>query len=529
MKRFVMALLLLGMAAVPAGAHFIWIVPDRSGREAKVIFSDNLEPDEAVPVGKIARTSLVIRDSAGKAAALDWKKGDHAYLVRVPQTAPTIIGGVCQYGVMQRGGGKPFLLAYYPKLIRGELLAAKPWAKLPFEIVPQAGGQFRLFFGGKPVADAEVVVLPAAGRKKTLKTDGRGEFAMRWKKPGLYGIRARYVEARSGAYEGKNYDEVRHYATLVFQVSDDQAKRAATRATEYASLPRAVCSFGTAVADGWLYVYGGHCGKAHVYSTDDVLGTFQRLNLKEGLSWQDLPKGPALQGLAMVAYQGKLYRIGGMQPRNKAYEQSDNQSLASCACYDPASRSWEELPELPEGRSSHDAVMLGDKLYVVGGWKINGSDGKPEWHRTALVLDLSKKPLKWESIKQPFQRRALTAACVDGKVYVIGGLTAKAGTTLGVNIYDPANDAWSAGPNIPGPKSNGFSPATCVVGGRLYVSTADGKVYRLSAERNAWEASGTLKQPRYVHRMVTASEDLLWVIGGASKTGNIALTEVVRP
>jgi len=36
---------------------------------------------------------------------------------------------------------------------------------------------------------------------------------------------------------------------------------------EYAPLPKPVTSFGAAVADGFVYVYGGHAGKPHQYST----------------------------------------------------------------------------------------------------------------------------------------------------------------------------------------------------------------------------------------------------------------------
>ena len=68
---------------------------------------------------KIAATRLHVRDAAGKVAALEWKKGEHAYLVSLPEKGPALVGGVCQYGVLQRGQGKPFLLAYYPKLVVG--------------------------------------------------------------------------------------------------------------------------------------------------------------------------------------------------------------------------------------------------------------------------------------------------------------------------------------------------------------------------------------------------------------------------
>jgi uncharacterized GH25 family protein len=271
MTRFVYPLVALFVSVVPVRAHFIWIVPDRADNaKAAVVFSEDLKPDEAVPVEKIAAAKLFALDAAGKTIPLDWKKNEHAYQVRVPDKG-VVLGGVCRYGVLERGKDKRFLLAYYPKLIRGAIHDAKPWRQLPLEIVPRGSGRFGVFFDGKPAADDEVVVLsPAADNKESLKTDAQGEFKVPSTVPGLYGIRVRHIEAKAGEHEGKKYDEVRHYATLVFRVPEVHQNGKPAESVEYAPLPRAVSSFGAAVVDDWLYVYGGHCGKTHVYSTENV-------------------------------------------------------------------------------------------------------------------------------------------------------------------------------------------------------------------------------------------------------------------
>lgn len=543
MKRTILSLLFFALTAAPAQAHFIWIVPDaREGAHAKIVFSEGLEPDEAVPVEKIAATSLHVRDAAGRVVPLESKKGEHAYLVDLPDESPAVVGGVCRYGVLQRSQDKPFLVNYYPKLIRGEVQAAKAWDQLRLEIVPQGEGRFQVVFDGKPAAEAEVVVLAStADKKETLRTDASGEFKMQSAEPGLYGIRARHVEAVAGEHDGKKYEEARHYATLVFWTGGDRPGKTAANETpaeiaepaaelsDYPPLPRAVSSFGAAVDDGWLYVYGGHCTKTHDYSTEAVLGAFRRLELSDPKAWEDLPSGPASQGLALVAHRGKVYRIGGMQPRNRPGEKADNHSLATCARFDTATGEWGTLPDLPEGRSSHDAVVVGDKLVVVGGWNMKGAGKEADWHSTALVLDLSKQPLQWEAVMQPFRRRALTAAPHDGKVYVIGGMAADSGIELTVNVYDLEKNVWTTGPDIPGPQGNGFTPASCVAGGRLYLTAADGKLVRLAGNGDAWEEVGRLKQPRIVHRMVAAHDNLLIAIGGAYQGDNVALTEAIEP
>src|SRR5262249_21916885 len=150
----------------------------------------------------------------------------------------------------------------------------------------------------------------------------------------------------------------------------------------YPPMPEPVASFGAAVADGWLYVFGGHRSKTHQYSTEAVVGSFYRLNLACPKKWESLPSGLPGQGLPLGEHGGKLYRIGGMQPHNKPGEKADNHSFATTACFDPATNKWTDLPDMPEGRSSHDAVVVGDKIIVVGGWDLKGKDAKTEWFST---------------------------------------------------------------------------------------------------------------------------------------------------
>jgi hypothetical protein len=309
--------------------------------------------------------------------------------------------------------------------------------------------------------------------------------------------------------------------------ADAAPQGAAFESRDYVSLPCAVSSFGAAVDCDWLYTYGGHCASPHRYSSESVVGSFHRLRLSRPGNWEELPSGPALQGLALVARAGKLYRVGGMQPRNRPGEKADNVSVADCACFDPATRRWEALPALPAPRSSHDAVVVGDKLVVVGGWTMKGAGTEPEFRTEALVLDLTQPVLKWQSVKQPFRRRALTAAVRQGKVYVFGGLISGGGPSLAVDVFDPASAAWSSGPNIPGPARNGFAPASSVSGGRLFLSPADGQLLRLSERGDVWEKVGALKQPRLVHRLVAAGDDKLIVLGGASRDGNVAAAEAL--
>jgi len=291
-------------------------------------------------------------------------------------------------------------------------------------------------------------------------------------------------------------------------------------------LPAAVSSLGAITCDGYLYVYGGHAGKTHSYDTKTVLGTFVRLKLDGGAKWEDLPGGPILQGMNLAAHGGKVYRVGGMQPRNEPGQPADNKSVTDASVYDPKAGKWSALPNLPVSRSSHDVVVVANQLIVVGGWNQQGRGEKSVWHDSALSLDLTAKSLVWKPLPQPFQRRALTAAAIGTKLYVIGGLDAEATAQNRVDVYDTIEGKWSTGPNIPGGRV-GFSPAANTIDGRLILNTIESPVYRLTKAGDAWEKVGESLTKRMVHRLVPHGPHAL-LVGGASKGGNVADLEVIK-
>lgn len=520
MIRPLFALLAAGLMAAASHAHFVFVVPDKTGATAAVVLSEDLAPDEAVSAAKLAGAKLFARDAAGKDTPVEHKAGEHALTATLPGSGPRVVYGSVAYGVMQKGEGKPYLLAYHPKAILGAVPAEKLVIgdKLPAELVPVAAGgkvRFRLLAGGKPLPGAEVTVLKPDGSKAKAKTGDDG-LTDGFEGAGRFGAWSRYVEPKAGELGGKKYDEVRHYPTVVVDVAGPA----------FPPLPAAVSSLGAVECDGYLYVYGGHVGKTHSYDTKTVLGTFHRLKLDGGTKWEALPGGPILQGMNLAAHGGKVYRVGGMQPRNAPGEPADNHSVADVARFDPKAGKWEAMPPLPAGRSSHDVVTVGDKLVVVGGWDQKGKGEKSVWHDTALVLDLASPSPKWEPIPQPFKRRALTAAAVGTKVYVLAGL-GEAASEKRVDILDLTTGKWTAGPAVPGDRV-GFAPQAGAAGGRVLVNTLEGPVYRLTAAGDAWERVGAAADKRMVGRLIPLGQDSVVLVGGANGTGNVGVVEVVR-
>jgi uncharacterized GH25 family protein len=221
MYRTLGALVVGLCAAAAAQAHFPFVVPDDKGQAAKVVFSDNLEPDTNVNIEKIAGTKLTLRDAAGKDAPLEFKKEEGYLAVNVPGTGNRVVFGITDYGVLQKGDSKPFKLVYYPKAVLGAANAAALGEKAGLDVIADGASakvRFRVLAAGKPVADSEVIVLLPGGNKKAVATDKEG-YTPAFEGAGRYGVYAKLIEAKAGEHGGKKFEEIRHYATLVCDVA----------------------------------------------------------------------------------------------------------------------------------------------------------------------------------------------------------------------------------------------------------------------------------------------------------------------
>lgn len=513
------ASLLISAIVAPAQAHFLWLVESDNPKELNLYFSEGPYADEPAILKRVAdavayqltddkepqEIKFTLADEELKSDELKGR-GDSLYVL------------TRSLGVMERGGEK-FLLQYNAKT--GPTLGKTAWKldaskHVSLDVVPSIQDDQAVVtatFAGKPVAAAQVVV-EGPGGKVEAETDAQGVAKFPIAKAGIYAVRVKYVEAKAGQAGEDKYDTVRHYTTLTLPVMP----KVNETISAFSDLPEAVTSFGAAVVGDNLYVFGGHTGDAHHYYYEAQNGSLQRLPLKKGAKWETVAEGPKLQGLAMVAHGDKLYRLGGFTAMNKQEEEGRNLvSQADSAVFDLKSGKWSDLPKLPEPRSSFDAAVLGDTIYVLGGWAMNGEDKDSNWHKTAYALDLSKENAAWTALPEPpFQRRALSVGVQDGKIYAIGGMQEDGGPTTRVDVYDPQAKTWSEGPALPGAKMDGFGTSAFPVDGKLYVSTMSGRLVRLADDGKSWETVGGLTNARFFHRMLPVGDSELIFVGGAN-------------
>ena len=452
----------------------------------------------------------------------------------------------CPYGVFSRGDVSLYL-DYSAKFVRfpadpEDLTVSKD---LSLDIVPAwEDGKLKLtvYFKGMPLHDAEVSLISVDTDSLETETDETGSAVL---SPGArYLVRAKHVVPEAGEVDGKKFSEKRYYCTMVLDIGrespatdpvDTLKEKEPSPASigiekldnKFADFPRPMTSFGAAVVGDNVYVAGGKSGRPHRYARSYQNREIFSLNLKDGKAWDTAGDTLGLQGLALVAHDGKIIRIGGLEARNEEGEEQELRSISAVKAFNPETKEWSKLPSLPKGRSSIDACVHDNKVYVVGGWTMAIGE-ETEWASDMLVLDLAQENPEWQSIAAPFQTRALAVRAFDNKLYAIGGIDESDGPTDAVHVFDIKGQTWTTGPAVPcegGMKAFGCS--AIVRSGKLLVSTYDGGIYALNADHSNWEKVHQLETGRFFHQMVPAGEETFAIIGGANmEEGSLTDVEV---
>lgn len=537
-----MILVLLTSLPLTVHAHFMWLVPTSEGKvedqTVHLIFSELASVPEA-DLFKLVEQVNVHQLLNGKASnELALSKSKDGFLVKANDSASPVFFADKIFGVRVKEG-KAFLLQYFAKSYVGREhtlwrdTGAVPGWKL--EALPVIDGQeatLHCTWNGKPLSGAEIVVQFDGDSPLEGTTDEQGKFKFSIEKLHLVAARIKYVEPVGGELEGKKFDETRYYLTVTFEnpAATETQSVASKPASLFPELPQGVTSFGAAIVGKELYVYGGNIGKSHDYFVGTQSDKLYRLKLEAGNQWEEISTGTPLQGVAMVAHGGKLYRAGGFTARNQKGEKQDLFSTDEFVVFDPQTGEWTNYPHLPEPRSSHDIAVLGDTLYVVGGWSMQGNANENVWHQTAWTYDLKQGATgNWVEIPQPPSiRRALALAAQGEKMYAIGGMYEEGTTTTETAVYDPASRTWSEGPDLPGEERDGFGASAFAEGGKLYVTGISGKLFRLSEDGQQWDAAGDMTHKRFFHRMLPMEDGQLLLVGGSdTKRGKVKELEIL--
>ena len=122
---------------------------------------------------------------------------------------------------------------------------------------------------------------------------------------------------------------------------------------------------------------------------------------------------------------------------------------------------WREIAPMPAPRSQAAAVVVGGRVYIVGGAQNDRLVSPTYVYDTAADRWTTAAPI-------PTPRDHLAAAALDGRICAAGGRKLSLLQNLAnFECYDPATDAWQSMPDAPTARG-GIGAAT--IGGRLFVA-----------------------------------------------------------
>jgi hypothetical protein len=503
-------------------AHFLWLVPtDESGAKVSLYFSEGPEPDNPALLKRITSARVVPfrTDKPDGEIGFAFEDGDTRLVAR--HAGASAWNMTHTYGT--HGREERNLLIYSAAAVscRRPGMGDKDVVSLPkvgYTATPSIDGEtltVQIWDNEKIAADI-AVELQSPNDHQSLRTDSEGRIIVKNVDPGVYAIRCLETEETPGEYEGVAYKAVKKYTTVSFIVPNLN-KVSAADSKELGLLPEAITSFGATVIGDNLFAYGGHTGSAHSYSSEEQFNKLIRLDLKSSKAWETIAEGRRIQGNALVADEASVILVGGFSAQNTKDEKSRLVSQSSVQKFDLKQGKWIELPNLPEPRSSMDAVVLDGFLYVVGGWSMTGDSSETKWLKTAWRLPLGDNQNAWQPIAEPpFQRRALAVASHTGRLFVIGGMNAVGGPTTETCAYDPSTNTWEVLGSIVGVPMNGFGAAATELNGTLIVSTVDGSIQELNDTYRTWSVIGQAATGRFFHRILPVSKDSIGVFGGAN-------------
>jgi N-acetylneuraminic acid mutarotase len=155
-------------------------------------------------------------------------------------------------------------------------------------------------------------------------------------------------------------------------------------------------------------------------------------------------------GYQAAVVNGIIYLIGA----SYQYDPSTNLTVVDSnnLAYNPSTDTWTSIAPMLTPRLSFAIAGYNNKIYVFGGLKVISSGGLS---RYSCSINEAYDPITntWTAAaSMPMGTSSMQANTVNGKIYVIGGLTGDTSADLAVNttqIYDPISDSWTTGASMP--------------------------------------------------------------------------------
>lgn len=253
---------------------------------------------------------------------------------------------------------------------------------------------------------------------------------------------------------------------------------------------------GTVVYEDKLYFFGGYTTGVKSSKRCDIFDPATK-------TWQQIQDLPsAISHMNTVLDGHTVWFAGGFKDGYKGH------TIAEVWKYDIKNDRYTAAPLLPEERGGGGLALVDRKLHYFGGVKSDrDTDAADHW-----ILDLDHwsggGSTNWTSAApMPVARNQFSTVTLDGKIYAIGGQfhhDSGQHDQPRVDIYDANTDSWSRGADLPKGHSHSeggtfvYERQIFLVGGHTTPKggrkSIDADILSLASEGN-WNIVGKLPMP----------------------------------
>ncbi|KAJ8413160.1 hypothetical protein AAFF_G00091560 [Aldrovandia affinis] len=193
--------------------------------------------------------------------------------------------------------------------------------------------------------------------------------------------------------------------------------------------------------------------------------------------------------------------------------------------FNPQSRKFRSLTQLPHRIQHHCVCVLGNFLFVLGGEMVEVDESEKVTARvvTGQVWRYDPRFESWEVAAQMGERRVRFSCCVaEGVIHAIGGHGGSEGQKEvvldSVETYDMQADCWRRGVALPlcvhGQACATHGTAIYISGGMHGDQQESSKeVYVLEFRGSQWEKRAPMSIARYGHQMATVRDRIYAFLG----------------
>ncbi|MED2944745.1 kelch repeat-containing protein [Bacillus swezeyi] len=185
-------------------------------------------------------------------------------------------------------------------------------------------------------------------------------------------------------------------------------------------------------------------------------------------------------------------------------------------------KGWVSQADLPEPRSHAATAVVGDKIYVIGGY------GKSYATNTTFVYD-SKKNEWSKKADMPIKLAGSAVAVVKDKIYVMGGNTLRTShveNSSKLLIYDTKTDKWEEGAGVP---KKSFLGTAVAIDNTIYLmtqqETATSNHFAYNTVTNKWETKANGQPNSKAAASAVVNGKIYYIGGGSANYGNNTIYE----